>query len=333
MPLWLSRDDVARLLPMDEAIAAMEEAYALLAQGEAVQPLRINMATPDGSGSLLAMPAYLGGSVQRMGTKLVTLFGANPAQRGLPAIQGCFALFHGEDGRLLAVMDAAHLTAMRTGAASGVATKHLARPDARVVTLFGAGAQAETQLQAVCAVRPVERVLVVARRPESAARFAQRMGQQLGIPVEPVREPVQDVAQAVAAADILITATSAHQPLFDGAWLRPGVHINSIGAHTPDARELDDATIRRATIVTDLTSACLSETGDLVQPIQAGLLTPEQIHGEIGEIVLGRKPGRTSPEEITLFKSVGLAVQDVAAGHRVYQRARAEGVGLEVALD
>ena len=329
MPLWLSREDVNRLLPMDEAIAAVEEAYALLVQGEAVQPLRINMATPDGSGSLLAMPAYLGGPVQRMGTKLVTLFSANPAQRKLPAIQGCFALFHGEDGRLLAVMDAAHLTAMRTGAASGVATKHLAREDARVVTLFGAGAQAETQLQAVCAVRPVERALVVARRQDSAARFARRMSQALGIPVE----PAQDVAQAVAQADILITATSAHAPLFQGDWLRPGVHINSIGAHTPDARELDDVTIRRATIVTDLTSACLSETGDLVQPIQAGLLTREQIHGEMGEIVLGRKPGRTSEEEITLFKSVGLAVQDVAAGHRVYQRARAQGVGVEVRLE
>jgi ornithine cyclodeaminase/alanine dehydrogenase len=323
MPLWLTKDDVEHVLTMPAAIDAVETAYRLLAEGKAVLPLRINMGLPSGTDSLLAMPAYLGGTVNTMGVKLVTLFADNPKQRGLPAIQGTFALFDATNGRLLAVMDAAAMTAVRTGAASGVATKYLARPDARVVTIFGAGVQAESQLEAIAVVRPIEQVWVVARMESSAERFAHAMTRRLNIPVQ----AASTVQAAVEAADIIVTATSAHEPVFSGDWLRPGVHINSIGAHTPDARELDDATIRRAKIVTDLKSACLAETGDLIQPIERGLLRPEQIHGDMGEVILGRKPGRESQEEITLFKSVGLAVQDVATAAEIYQQALSQSVG------
>jgi ornithine cyclodeaminase/alanine dehydrogenase len=323
MPLWLTRRDVQSLLTMPAAIEMVERAFVLLSAGKTVLPLRTNMGIADHRGSLLAMPSYVGGAVDGLGVKLITLYADNPAARNLPAIQGNFVLFDPTNGRLLAILEAGYMTAVRTGAASGVATRHLARPDVRIATLFGVGAQAPFQLEAICAERPIERIFVLARRFENAQRFAQEQSERLKVEII----PTEDVEGAVRAADLIITATNAHDPLFDGAWLRPGTHINAVGAHLASAREVDTTTIRRAKLVTDQTGACLAEAGDLLIPIAEGALRAEEIHAEIGLIAAGDRPGRANDSEITFFKSVGLAVQDVAVASWIVRQAEALGVG------
>jgi ornithine cyclodeaminase/alanine dehydrogenase len=288
-----------------------------------VLPLRINMGIADRRSSLLVMPCYVGGDGDGLGVKLITLYTDNPQARNLPAIQGNFVLFDPTDGRLLAILEAGYMTAVRTGAASGVATRHLARADTKIVTLFGVGAQAPFQLEAVCAERPIERIFVISRHWEHAQRFAQEQSARLNVEII----PTTDVEESVRAADLIITATSAHDPLFDGAWLQPGTHINAIGAHLAAAREVDTTTIRRAKLITDQTVACLAEAGDLLIPIAEGALRAEDIHAEIGQIAAGDRPGRADADEITLFKSVGLAVQDVAVASWIVHQAEARGVG------
>lgn len=329
MPLWLTRSDVGSLLPMADAINAVADSFRLLSAGQTALPLRTNMPVMPHNGSLLAMPAYVGGSIDALGVKLITLYGNNPQKRNLPAIQGNFVLFDPQNGRLLAVMEAGLMTAIRTGAAGGVAARYLAAPDAAVVTIFGSGAQSSHQLEAVICERPIERVWVISRNSQNGERFAAQMAERFGIPVH----STVDAEMAVAAADIVITATSSHTPLFNGEWLRPGSHVTAIGSHLPTAREVDSRTIQRATVVTDQTSACLAEAGDLVIPLAAGEISRDHIHAEIGEIVAGHKPGRTSPDEITFFKSVGLAVQDVAVARLVVERAKAAGIGTILLTD
>ncbi|MCX7669019.1 MAG: ornithine cyclodeaminase family protein, partial [Anaerolineae bacterium] len=213
------------------------------------------------------------------------------------------------------------------GAASGVATRYLARADARVVGIFGAGIQARTQLMAMAAVRPITEARVYDPLADQAATFSREMSEALGIPVRPVDDP----RAAVAGCDIIVTASTSKVPVFDGAWLAPGTHINGVGSHSPDARELDAQTIRRSKVVVDLRDAALAEAGDLIMPIHAGEITAGHIYADLGEIVTG-KPGRTDPTEITLFKSVGLAIQDVSTAMRVYELARQKGIGQEIAL-
>lgn len=326
MVLWLTRQDVESVLTMEDAIAAVEAGFRQLALGDVEMPQRLSLGVAKYSTWGAAMPAYVGGDIDSLGLKLVTLARDNPSQRGLPAILATVLLLDPESGQVQAIMEGAFLTAMRTGAGSGVATRYLARRDASVVTVFGAGVQARTQLAAVCAVRPIRRALVIARSLESARRFADEMAGQLGI----VIEPAEDVRAAVESADVIVAATSAHEPLFDGRWLRPGTHINGVGSHMPKVRELDTATIQRSKVVADQTAACLAEAGDLIIPIQEGAITEAHIYADLGEIVAGLKPGRTSEDEITLFKSVGLAIQDVATAALVYEKARAAGVGQDL---
>ncbi|MBX3053282.1 MAG: ornithine cyclodeaminase family protein [Caldilineaceae bacterium] len=329
MALWLTRADVAAVLSMADAIEAVSQAFRLLSAGAATLPLRTNMAVTPHNGSLLTMPAHLGGGlggIGGLGVKLITLYSDNPGNCNLPAIQGNFVLFDPTNGRLLAVMEAGLMTAIRTGAAGGVAARHLARPDAAVATIFGSGAQAPHQLEAVICERPVERVWVVSRSAQNGARFAAAMAARYGIPVQ----ATADAKMAVTSADVVITATTSPTPLFDGRWLRPGTHITAIGSHLSTAREVDRHTIRRATVVTDQTSACLAEAGDLAIPLAAGEISENHIHAEIGQIVAGQKPGRTSVDEITFFKSVGLAVQDVAVARLVFEKAMAAGIGTDL---
>ncbi len=323
MALWLTRADVRSVLTMADAIDAVAAAFRLLSAGQAILPLRTNVPVTPHRGSLLAMPAYLGDNIDGLGVKLITFYGDNPQTFNRPAIQGNFVLFDAQNGRLLAVMEAGLMTAIRTGASGGVAARYLARPDAAVVTIFGSGAQAPHQLEAVLCERPIERVWVLSRNAQNGERFAAEMAERFAIPVQ----STGDAEMAVAAADIVITASSSHEPLFDGDWLRPGTHITAIGSHLPTAREVDSRTIQGATVVTDQTSACLAEAGDLIIPLAAGEIDQSHIRAEIGEIVAGHKPGRTSPEEITFFKSVGLAVQDVAVACLVLAKAQAAGVG------
>jgi len=326
MALLLTRQDVEAVLTMEDAIDAVEEAFRQHQLGTAQLPLRTPIRVPEHNGLVLFMPAYIGG-MDALGMKLVTVYPENPTRYNLPTILATILLSDPRTGDLLAIMDGTFLTAMRTGAVSGVATRYLARPDSKVVGLFGAGVQARTQLMAICTVRPIAEARVYDTNPDAARRFCDEMAPRLGITVRPVTNP----REAVEGCDVIVAATTSKTPLFDGAWLRPGTHLNGVGSHTPDAREFDSDTIRRSKVVVDLREAALAEAGDLIIPIQAGEITAEHIYAALGEIVTG-KPGRTSAEEITLFKSVGLAIQDVSTAARVYQLAREKGIGREISL-
>ena len=243
-------------------------------------------------------------------------------------IQGVVLLHDARNGRLLALLDAEHLTAMRTGAASGVATNYLARAAAATVTIFGAGAQASAQLEAVCAVRPVRQVYVVTRTGSKDDDFCRAMSAKLAVPCIPSRDP----RQAVAAADILCTATNASTPLFDGSWVKPGAHINAVGAYTTRMRELDTTLVKRSRVFVDHHPAAGAEAGDLQIPIANGELSYDHVAGSLGELLTGKVAGRRTAEEITLFKSVGLAMQDAVTAAHVYRRALEEGAGRVIKL-
>ena len=325
--LLLTRHDVAHLLTMPAAIRAVELAFRRLAQGAVVMPQRAATPIAPHHGLHLTMPVYVAGADDALAVKIVTVYGDNPS-RGLPTIQGLLLLHDAATGAALALMDAEHLTAVRTGAASGVATQALARPDASVVTLFGAGAQAGPQLAAVCAVRPIRQAYVVTRTGQHAAAFAATMAVALGIPVT----PTGDRRAAVQAADIICTATSSAQPVFDGAWLRPGTHINAVGAYTRTLRELDAATVARSRVIVDHRAAAAAEAGDILLAQAEGAIGPDHVAGSLGDVLLGTVPGRTSPDEITLFKSVGVAVQDAAVAAQVYAAAEKSRLGIEIDL-
>jgi ornithine cyclodeaminase/alanine dehydrogenase-like protein (mu-crystallin family) len=332
--LILSRSDMEELLTMPAAINAVEEAFRRLAAGQVVMPQRAATPIAPHNGLHLSMPAFVGevnGVTAGDGVltiKVVTVFGDNPARYGQPTIQGLLLLHDARTGAAMALMDAEFLTAMRTGAAAGVATRLLARPDSSTVTLFGAGVQAGPQLMAVCAVRPIQRAYVVTRTGRRDADFCAAMSEQLGIAVTPVR----DVRAAVAAADVICTATNSSTPLFPGEWLRPGVHINAIGAYTRTMRELDGVAVRRAHVVVDHLPAAQAEAGDILLAQAEGAIGADHVVGSLGQLVVGEIAGRTSLEQITLFKSVGLAMQDAVTAAGVYKAAVERGVGQRVVL-
>jgi len=328
MTLLLSRDDVAKVLTMPDCIAAVEGAFAALARGEANMPQRAAIKIDNHHGLFLGMPAYLGGDEECLGLKLVTVYPDNPAKHDLATTLGTLMLCDPTTGAVNAIMDAGYLTAMRTGAASGVATKHMARQDASVCTVFGAGAQARQQLVAVNHVRPLSQAYVLDVSTEAATAFAADLSEQLGIPVA----VGSDAETAVRAADIIVTASSSPTPVLDGDWLKPGAHINNIGSHAPTTRELDTKTVARSYFVADLREANLAEAGDILIPIQEGAVTEDHIQANLGEVVIGAKPGRTSDDQVTVFKSCGLAVQDVSTARAVAAAARAAGIGTEVAM-
>lgn len=323
--LILSRHDVEQVLTMPAAIAAVADGFRQLAAGGVTMPQRLATPVAPHNGVHLAMPAFVAGEPGALTIKIVTVFNDNP-RRGEPTIQGVVLVHEPATGKPLALMDAEHLTAMRTGAASGVATEQLARRDAATATIFGAGAQAGTQLAAVCAVRPIRRAFVFSR--EGAAAYAERMSARLGIPVT----PLDDARAAVEAADVICTATNSLEPLFDGAWLRPGTHINAIGAYQRTMRELDTTTMLRACVFVDGRQAALTEAGEIIIPTAEGRYSPDEVAGELGDLLLGRVAGRTSPEEITVFKSVGMAVQDAVTAPLVLRLALAQGLGVTVPL-
>ena len=329
MPLLLTRKDVEKVLTMKDAIAAVEEGFRQLALGNVIMPQRTAIRISEYHGIHLGMPAYVGGAGDggSLALKVVTVYPDNPSKYGLPTTIGTLLLNDPRTGALVAIMDAGFLTAMRTGAVSGVATKYLARKDARTVGVFGAGVQARTQLTAICEVRPIERAIVCDPWQEGRDKFAAEMSVRLSIPVEPSDDP-----RACVANDIVVAASSSREPVFEGTWLAPGTHINGIGSHSPDARELDTVTLQRSKVVPDLAAACLVEAGDLIIPIKEGAISADQLHASLGEVVAGLKPGRESDDEITLFKSVGLAVQDAATAAQVYALARAAGVGVEIEI-
>ncbi len=322
----LSGDDVRTALPMPDAVDAMKGAFRQLSLGEAVVPPRAYVETASREGVALFMPAYAPAE-DRMAVKVVTLFEGNSA-RGLPRIQSVVLLVDADDGSPLAVIDGTSLTALRTGAASGAATDLLARPDASVAAVFGAGVQGRTQLEAVLAVRSLREVRVVDPSPEAAEAFCLEMTEKTGVPVK--RAPT--AAEAVREADVVCTATTSRAPVFDDADLKPGVHVNAVGSYRPDVREVPEATVARATIVVDHRESALAEAGDLLMPLRAGAIREDRLATELGDVLDGRKPGRTSAEEVTLFKSVGVAVQDLAAAARVFRLATERRLGVEVPI-
>jgi ornithine cyclodeaminase/alanine dehydrogenase len=260
-----------------------------------------------------------------LAVKVVSVYANNPGQYNLPTTIGTLLLNDPRTGAPLAVMDASYLTAVRTGAVTGVATQHLARKDAKRVGIFGAGVQAQTQLWAVCSVRAVESANVYDSNTTRARAFADEMSKRLNVTVNPVGE----ARQAVEGMDVIVAASSVHEPLFDGNWLVPGQHINAIGAHTPTARELDTTTIVRSKVVPDLAEACWVEAGDLIIPLNEGAITRDHVGASLGQVVAGLKPGRENEREITLFKSVGLALQDVSTASFVYRKALEAKAGVE----
>jgi alanine dehydrogenase len=322
----LSREDVRRALPMREAIEAIKTAFAQLSTGQADTPLRVAIQAPRYNGVTLFMPAYLPADDQ-MAIKIVSVFNDNPAQ-GLPLIHALVVVVDATTGKPVAVMDGTYLTALRTGAASGAATDLLARPDAHTAAIFGAGVQGRTQLEAVCAVRPIREAWVYDVAPEQASAFATEMGQRLSLPVRVASTP----SEAVSGADVICTATTCTNPVFDDTDVRPGTHINGVGAYTPQMQEIPAETVLRAKVVIDHREASLAEAGDLLIPLRQGRMTEAHIYAELGEIAAGIKPGRVSPEKVTFFKSVGVAVQDVAAAGAALEAARRMGLGTEVAL-
>ncbi len=328
MTLLLSRKNVEAILTMEECLTAVETAFGELARGKVVMPQRAVIQVRDHKGIFLGMPAYIGGDLDALGLKVVTVYPDNPTKHKLPTTLGTLLLCDPVTGKVVAIMDAGYLTAVRTGAASGVATKYLAREDAKICVVFGAGVQARKQLEAMKIVRPLQRAYVVDILSEARESFATVMSVALDLEVL----PTEDIEKAVRSADIIVTASSSHEPVFDGDWVQPGTHINNIGSHSPGARELDTKTVKRSKFVADLKEANLAEAGDILIPIEEGAVTADHIYASLGEIVSGTKPGRENPAEITVFKSCGLAVQDVATALAIYNRAREKGVGSEVEL-
>jgi alanine dehydrogenase len=322
----LSGPEVERLLPMAECVDVMAAALAAASRGDAVLPLRTMVWKPDRTGMIGLMPAYLG-APQSLGLKVVSIF---PGNHGTPfdSHQGAVMLFDTAHGSPIAVIDAGSITAIRTAAVSGVATRLLARSDAGDLAILGSGVQAASHLDAMRAVRTLRRVRVWSRTEDHARRFAERQARRLGLPIE----ATPTARQAVEGADLVCATTAAREPVLEGAWLSPGSHVNAVGACFPTARELDTAAVLHARLFVDWRESALHEAGDLLIPKAEGALGDDHIVGELGAVLLGRLAVRGSAEEITLFKSLGIAIEDLAAAHHVLQKAVALGVGTAVPL-
>ena len=326
--LILNADEVRQALPMKQVIEAMKDAYASLSDGRAVVPLRTRIQIPSHDATSLFMPAYMpsdtGGA---LAIKVVSLFPDNPA-RGLSYIQAAVLVLESDTGRAIALLEGSTLTAIRTGAGSGAAIDLLSRKDSKRVAIFGAGAQGRTQLEAACSSRNIETVFIFNPAQEKANSFAKEMAGHNSIPQD-IRV-AQSPREALENADIICTATTSFKPVFDDIYVRPGTHISAVGAYTPEMQELPIETVARARIVVDSYATVMEEAGDIVQAIRAGVIQESDIHAELGEIVLGKKTGRESEDEITFFKSVGNAIQDAVAARLALQNARAMGLGKEV---
>ena len=318
--------DVQRAISMREAIEVVKAAFIELSTETAVVPPRIALPLKRHDGVTLFMPGYLGGA-DSLAVKIVSVHNRNP-ERNLPLIHGLVITIDPATGRLLAAMEGGYLTALRTGAGSGVATDLLARRDAEVAAVIGAGAQARTQLLAVAAVRSIKRFLIYSRNPRNVHTLIAEMKPLLDSSIELLA--AESASQAVREADVICAATTSATPVFDGADLKPGAHVNAVGSFKPDVQEVDCETLARASkIVVDSREAAMEEAGDLLVAIERGAIQRSDIYAEIGEIAAGRKPGRERDDEITYFKSVGNAVQDASVAQAIYQQAMKNNLGIE----
>ncbi len=317
---------VRRLLPMDRCIEVMEEALSALARRRSVNPLRSVLHLPFGDGALAVMPGAQE-APPAFGVKVISLFPGNRAA-GLETHQGVVMLFEHEHGRLVALVDAGEVTAVRTAAVSGAATRALARPDADDLAILGSGTQARTHLEAMLAVRPVRRVRAWSPTRQRLEAFAAEATERHGIEVEAVDKP----RVAVEGASLVCTVSGARQPIVHGEWLAPGCHVNAVGSALPTARELDGEAVRRARLFVDRRESALNESGDVLLAMREGAIGEDHIVAELGEVLIGSARGRTGPDQVTLFKSLGLAVEDVAAARAVLDAAQRDGAGTTVRL-
>ncbi|MEO6462716.1 MAG: ornithine cyclodeaminase family protein [Candidatus Eisenbacteria bacterium] len=319
--LFVNEPGVRELLPMEACIALMRDALGSLARGDVVLPLRSMLRLPDGSGLLGLMPGYLG-APESFGLKVVSVM---PGNHGTPydSHQGVVMLFGVAHGEPLAILDATAITAIRTAAASAAATQALARADAGDLALLGSGTQARAHLAAMQCARPLRRVRVWSRTRANAERFARDEGERRGLAIE----VAADAEAAVRGADLVCTTTAAREPVLHGAWLAPGAHVNAVGACFSGSRELDNDAVRRARLFTDCRESCLNEAGDFLLARAEGAVDDGHLVGEVGDVFLGKVAGRQSGDDITLFESLGVAVEDLAAAHFIHRRALETGAG------
>lgn len=323
--LILGEAEVIQLLPMDECVEVMAEALAALERGDMHQPLRFVVRPPDAAGLMGLMPAHRAGMEPAFGLKAVCVMPGNPA-RGLDAHQGLVLLFDGETGEVSAALNASAITAIRTAAVSAVATRLLARKEVSELAILGAGVQARSHLEAMAVARDFDVVRVWSRTAEHARALAAEAAGRFPV------EAVSSAEAAVRDADVVCTTTSSPEPVLRRDWLREGAHVNAVGSSIPTTRELDTATMAAASLFVDRRESTLNEAGDFLFPESEGAIGPEHIRAELGELLTGRAAGRTSDDELTVFKSLGLAVEDLAAAEHVYRRARETGAGTDVEL-
>jgi ornithine cyclodeaminase/alanine dehydrogenase-like protein (mu-crystallin family) len=324
----LDRNDVTRLLPMAECVDVMADVLATVAKGNAILPLRPMIRLPDSPNIFALMPAYLG-EPRSVGVKVLTVFPVNHGT-AIDAHQGAVLLFEADHGRLLAILDATTVTAIRTAAVSAVATRLLAREDADDLAILGAGTQGHMHLDAMTVVRPIRRVRIWSRTSEHARVLAQHARERYDLPAEACATS----REAVVGASIVCTTTASPTPVLEGGWLAPGAHVNAVGACIPTTRELTTDVVQRAKLYVDRRESAVAEPGDILIPLAEGAIRKEHIVAEIGELLLpgGERLGRQSSDDVTLFKSLGLAVEDLGAAHHAYEKARASGMGTWLAL-
>lgn len=320
----LNLDDVKQLLTMKDTLRLVEEAFKEKGLKRAQMPPKLYLFFKKYNGDLRIMPSYLE-ELDEAGIKLVNVHPDNPKKYKIPTILATILLFDPKTGAPICIMDGTWITAMRTGAATGVATKYLARKDAKTVGVLGAGYQAPFQLEALSEVMDMESVKIYRRRKEEAVKFAKQMSKKLGVNVKAVDAP----EDAVKGVDVLVTLTPVRTPIVKKEWVSDGMHINAIGADAPGKQELEPEILKRAKIVVDDWEQA-NHSGEINVPLGKGIITRENIHAEIGEIVTGAKPARASDDEITVFDSTGLSLQDVITSWHVYRMAEEKGIGNEI---
>ncbi len=321
----LTERDVEELLPMRDCIDVMAEALVSFRRGEMTMPLRSVFVPPGATGLMAWMPAHGSGTRAVYGMKVLCVIPGNPA-RGLEGHQGAVILQDGETGRLRAVVNASAITAIRTAAVTAVATRALANEDARRLAIVGTGTQARRHLESIPLVRPIERAVVIGRTPERAKAFVEEA--RASVPFE--LQPAADAETAVREADVVVTVTTSRDPVLQGAWLSAGTHVNAVGASQPTSRELDTESVAAASLFADRDESVRNEAGEFRLALDEGRIGPDHIRAELADVLTGARPGRTSLEEITLFRSLGLAIEDLAAARFVLERADATGAGARV---
>lgn len=325
--LILAEKELRQLLKMADVIDAVEGGFRALARGDAVAPPRLHLDIPESSGVMLTMPARARlGAESVLGIKTVTVFENNPA-RNLDSVQAVYLLMDGETGAPLALMEGRFITAIRTAATSALATRLLASDGKKRLAVFGAGVQARFHIEAMLEVAAVEIIMIASRTEAKAIALRESMASLYDLPFD-----VVPAERAASTANLICTCTGSPAPLFDGSLIQPGTHINAVGAFTPATRELDTETVRRARVFVDAEEAAGQEAGDILIPIAEGVIDSSHVKGALAELVTGKVPGRVSPEEITIFKSSGVAIEDLVTARLAYERASALGIGATVAL-